>query len=438
MSSRFSKVLVGVVLVPALIYGALKGVMYYNAKQTVDDIVAAASSYANVSYAGISTELRGAVSVSGIRVQPLGTDDSVTIGQVRIASDDPLMFLRGASWQPGEQAPPDSLSFMVQGIELPLSSELLATTADGGAASGSAGACEQGLRIEPQLLKKVGFSELAMDLDGYYRLDEAQRTIELGMNLDLRDIESMQFSATLTDVDAEALAHGALPNLNLGRLNVAMRMSPEFGRQVLKTCATGTNHTVQAWSTLLAEQSLREFEQQGVILGSGLRKAVHDFYRDWGEVRVVAAPKQPVGLLSLMFLPPERLADALGLQVRLNDNLITDTSFRWERPDGQDLSALFGAQPPAEAAPAAAERPRRIIVRRQFERVPVGSIARYIDHEVKIKPQGLPVREGVLRRISDGQAEVEQTVHGGRYTAYVSLGEIESLQALVQREVNPE
>ncbi len=434
MSSRFAKILL-VVLVPAVLYGALKGWMYYNAKQTVDDMVLAASNYANVSYADISTDLRGAVTVSGIRVQPLGTDDAVEIDRVRIASDDPLMFLRGARWQPGEQAPPDSLSFMVQGVSLPLSSELLAVDA-AAASPGQTGPCDQGLRIEPGLLKKVGFEELALDLDGHYRLDEAQRTIELGMNVELRDIESMQFAATLTDVDAEALAHGAAPNLNLGRLSVAMRMSPEFGRQVLKVCAAGTNHTAQAWGMLLAEQALRDFEQQGVVLGRGLQKAVRDFYRNWGEIEVVAAPDQPVGLLSLMFLPPERLADALGLQVRLNDQLITDTSFRWERPDGQDLSALFGAQPPEQSEQTASQRPRRIIVRRQYEPVPVGSIGRYIDHEVKIKPQGLPVREGVLRRISDGQAEVEQTVHGGKYTAYVSLGEIESLQALVQREVN--
>ena len=57
--------------------------------------------------------------------------------------------------------------------------------------------------------------------------------------------------------------------------------------------------------------------------------------------------------------------------------------------------------------------------------------------QVKIKPRGLPVREGCSKRIRNGEAEVEQTLHGGNYTAYVALAQIQSLQVLIQREVPP-
>lgn len=119
MSLRPGKLLL-LLLIPAVLYGALKGVMYYNAKRSVDDIVATAADHADVRYADISTDVRGAVTVSGISVQPLGSDEVVTIDAVRLASDDPLLFIRGFQWGDDQQTPPNALSFHVSGLSVPL------------------------------------------------------------------------------------------------------------------------------------------------------------------------------------------------------------------------------------------------------------------------------------------------------------------------------
>lgn len=434
MSSRTGKLLL-VVLAPALVYGAVKAVMYYNAKQTMDDIARAVSDFAELSYADISTEVRGAVTVSGIRVEPRGTDDSVTIDALRISSDDPIFFLRGGRWAPGENAPPDSLAFAVSGARLPVTSTLYAGVIGAAPpAPRGPGPCANGLKIEPDLLTAMGFSEIRLDLDGHYRIDEADRTLDIGMNIDISDIESTQFAATLTDVDVEGMAQGAMPNLNLGQFSLALNVSPEFGQRAVEACAAGSDMTVAQWNRRLADAVLEDFARQGVSLGPGLRRAVRAFYGEWGTFELVAEPQNPVGLLSLMFLQPEQLADALALRLSLNDRLITDTSFTWERPDGRDLSALFGAAAPADDA-AATPRPQRRLLRREYESVPVGDIARYVDYQVKIKPRGQPVREGILKRIADGQVEVQQSLHGGKYTVYVPLGGVESMQALIQREI---
>jgi len=406
--------------------------MYYKAKRSVDEIVQAAADQADIRYADISTDLRGAVIVSGIDVQPLGYDDALSIGSVRIASDDPMFFFRSSDWQAGGTAPPSSLSFAVSGINLRLSADFMRALA---AAEGDAAEpCAQGLQIEPQLLRRTGFTEIDMDLDGHYRLDDVARTLELGLNMELHDIESMRVDATLAEVDTEALARGALPQVSLGGLSVAVRVMPEFGRKALNVCAAGTEQDLSGWSEHLAVKALEEFEQQGLVLGSGLAGAVQRFYREWGEVKLVAAPHQPVGLMSLMFLPPEQLAKTLNLQLSLNDSPVADTSFTWQGPASQELSAMFGAQQPDVEDPAQAQ-PRRILVRRQYEPVAVGDIARYVDHQVHIKPRGQPLREGLLKRVRGGTAEVEQSLHGGKFTVYVPIEDIESLQALVQREI---
>lgn len=438
MSLRRGKLLpiLLILLIPALLYGALKGLLYYKAKRTVDEIVLAAADQADIRYADISTDLRGAVAVHGISVQPLGQEDALGIDLVRVSSDDPLFFIRSAQWQPGENAPPPSMSFLVSGMRVALSADFLRAPA-AAAGADAAQPCSQGLQIDPQLLKQIGFSELEMEMDGAYRIDEEARTLDIAMNLELRDIESMRLSARLSDVDIETLSQGGAPQVSLAGFDMALRVAPEFGRQLLKSCAVGSDQTVQAWSEQLAREALAEFAQQGLVLGAGLSDAVHEFYRDWGEIKLVAAPAQPVGLLSLLFLPPEQRARALSLQFSVNDRPVTDTSFTWERTEANALSALLGGEQP-ESEAAAPDRPRRIIVRRQFEAVPLQDIMRFVDHQVQIKPRGQPLREGVLKRVQGGEAEVEQSVQGGKFTVYVALEDIESMHALIQRQVPSE
>ena len=342
--------LILILLIPALVYGALKGIVYYNAKSTVDEFVKTASAQADIRYSDISTDLRGAVTISGISIQPLGFEDTIGVDSLRFASDDPLFFVRGSKFLPGEVTLPNSLSYSVSGIQLPLSSDIFT----GAGKEVGADPCTQGLDIQPELLKKIGFSELAVDLDGSYRLDETSRTLEIGINMDLHDIESMQLDATMNDVDIETLSQGGAPQFSLGRMSFSVRVSPEFGRQALKACAMGSDATVQEWSGILAEQVLAQMEQQGT--GAG------------------------------------------GAKTR--------------------------------------NQPRRILVKRSYESVPVAQIGNYVGQQVQLKPRGQPMREGLLHAIGDGEVEVRQTLHGGKYSVHVALKEIESLKVLVRHEVS--
>jgi hypothetical protein len=432
MMLRPGKILL-ILLIPVALYALAKGAMYFKAKSTVDDVVVSMANQADVRYADISTDLSGAVTVSGITVQPRGFDDSVSIDSVRVASDDPLVFLFGGDWTSGKDTPPDSLSFMVSGVSVPLESGFMQELAEGSGV-GDDDPCRNGLKIEPPLLSKMGFDALTVDFDGGYRLDPAARTLSLDAHFDVRDVQGVTFTATLTDVDPEALVQGAPPQFNLGGFEMSLRVEPEFGRQALKVCAAGSDESIQAWGGKLAEQAIEEMRLGGIVLGDGLTRAVRDFYRDWGELKLVSRPEKPVGMMSMMFLPPDQLVDALALNLSLNSVPVTDTRFTIEKPDMAGLSALFGAEP--EASPETqAKTPRRIIVRREYESISTGSLSRYVDHLVRLKPRGQPLREGLLKGIRDGEAVVEQTLHGGKYTVYVPLAEIDSAEALIQRQI---
>lgn len=426
-----------IALVPIVLYGAAKGLMYVKAKGAVDDIVTAAANQADIQYNGIDTDIRGAVTVKGLTIAPRGYPDQVLIDSVRVGSNDPMFFIGGMDWQPGQSEPPAHLSMHVSGLRMPIDTELFADYAAARESAGEAAdPCVDGPSLEPALLKDLGFSELVVDFGGQYRLDKDLLTLTADWDMDVKDLQSMQMSVELSDVDTEALSQGAPPQLNLAGFRVAVSVSPEFGRQALKRCAIGSDLSVEQWSERYADRLVARLESQGLSLGSGLQRAVRDFYRDWGTIEIVAAPAEPVGLLSMMFLPPNKLADALSLRLSVNDQLVTDTRFTWQGPTAPALSSLFGAEPADESAVAKAA-PRRIVVRREFEPIATANLARYVDHNVRIQPRGQPLREGLLKTIRDGAAEVEQTLHGGKYTVYVPLDDIQSVEALIQREVRP-
>lgn len=433
--SRFGKFLL-ILLIPAALYGAAKGLLYYQAKSAVDDFVAGASSHAEVRYADITTDLRGAVTVSQITVKPHGQADIFGIDAVRISSDDPMFFIHSAQFQPGQSAPPPRLAFDISGIKVPLAAEILRKPPPLMPKQGAAAnPCSDGLNLNPELLQQIGFAELEMDVNGFYRLDEDRQSLEVGMEIDVRDIQTISMDLAFADVDVQTLNSGGAPQISFDAMGVSVRVDPAFGRKALKTCALGSDQPLEEWSDYLADRSVAEFAEQGLVLGGGLTRAVREFHRDWGEFRIEARPSKPVGLLSLMFLPPDQLAPVLGLRMLLNDQPIADTSFEWQQPEQAKLGALFGAEPIDDGMSKAPAKPSRILVRRAYETVAVANIAGYVDHKVRVKPRGQPQREGVLKGIVSGEAEIEQTLHGGKFTVYVPVTQIESMQALTQREI---
>lgn len=432
-----------ILLIPVALYGVAKGLLYYKAKSTVDEVVDAAANQADIRYTGISTDLRGAVTVEKVTIQPRGYQDTIGIESIELSSDDPMFFLRGADWQPGENAPPSRLAFSATGIVLPLSAEMLRNltppTAEASlppdpdaSAQAFGGRCARGMNIEPQFLREIGFGEVVADIDGRYRLDEFTHELHLSYDMDLRGIQSMGVEATLADVDVLTLGQGGMPQFSLGNVKLTLHVDPQFGRQALKACAAGSEQSVQRWSGYLAEKALAQFALVGLELGPGLQAAMRRFYEDWGEFSIEAKPAKPIGLLSLAFLPREQLADVLGLRARHNENWIADTSFSWTQPESGDLASLLGNAPAGDEPGAQKPRPKRIVVRREFRDVPVTGIAGFVDRNVKLKPRGQPSRQGVLKRIENGEAVVEQTLHGGKYTVYVPVDQIESAQALVE------
>jgi hypothetical protein len=274
-----------------------------------------------------------------------------------------------------------------------------------------------------------------MDADMGWDYYEPIQRLDASFNFAMAGMQSMSGEISLADVPPDTLEGNTATMPQLNGFDLTFRFEPEFGERYVALCAERRGVEPQTFRQALVQEQVAAAEAAGVRLGTGLKFALDRFYADWGDVRLTARPSEPLGMLSLAFLPPERLADTLGLALQVNNTVISDLSVSFLTPEqgrsGGGLAALFG-QAPAEAT-------AKVPVRKRYETLwvdvqPTG-LGSYLDRDVRLHSADQPPREGRLVAISEGVAQVQQLIHGGKFTAYMPMGEVTRAEVEIRREI---
>lgn len=420
-----------------LVYIVIKGVMYLRVKNTMDDFIAEAAGQAEIHYGGIETELRGSARVYDIEVRPRDFTQSIKIAGVRISTDDPWMLIGGGDWQSGDAPPPEHMGLSIEGVSVSLDEEMLAALAEQAKEQArmsgqklASSACDGSMNLDPDLLVDMGFTEVVMDVDAEYRFDTINEQLSAEMNVEIRDIESVEMSVELDGVIPDDVGAGAVSTLALRSAAMQMTIKPEFGNEALKVCAERKQLNVVKFREQLIKRAADELNASGVKLGESLLAAMASYYQDWGELRVDVRPDKPLGMLALMMTKPENMGSMLGINLYVNDKRIENPEFSFALPtfvnDDNERDDIFIPTLPT---------PKRVRVTRRYEKVSAQLLDQYIGVNVKIQPVGQPLRVGKLTAITGGEAAVVQRAHGGSVTSYVRLDQIESLEVeRIERE----
>ena len=420
--------LVLAVVVGAL-YGAAKGFMYYRVKTALDDLALQASGQGTLRHGDIDTDLRGSVTVHDLVFEPNDGTPPLRAGRVRVTGPDALFFLDPRNdWNSPQGKPPPRLRFHVEQLALPIPV----------AQAGDADACRTGGLSDPGVLQALDLSAPLLDSEFGWDLDPGG-LLETSLGFDLSGVESLNASVQLEGFSPNVLqGEGAMPRLR--RFDLTFRVEPAFGNKFALECARRRGISPDEYKAALLGDQLQSIEAAGLQLGEGLKFALRQFYENWGEVRLSARPVSPVGAMSLMFLPPTRLAETLNLSLRVNDSVISDLGFTLKKPEAgsesaapvPSLGSLVGAAPPPELAPKRPARPR---VENYWVDVAPAALAGQLGREVRLHTAGNPPRTGLLESLQGGVAAVQQRLHGGRFTALVPVAEVTRAEVRRQRVV---
>ena len=92
---------------------------------------------------------------------------------------------------------------------------------------------------------------------------------------------------------------------------------------------------------------------------------------------------------------------------------------------------MVGSEQPTQQTPPR----RRIRYENYWVNVNASGLGGYLRREVRLYTADQPPREGILLAVRDGTAEVQQRIHGGKFTAYVSVDEITRAEVQSRREI---
>lgn len=425
MRRKTRRKLILLIVLLAAVPLALKGLMYLRVKVAVDDFIADLADRATIGYQKIDTEFGRAANILGVRVQPHDLGATVEIDRIRLASDDLWYFLDPRPlFDDSTRQRPEHLRLQAIGISVPLNDRVIAALQPPGAQDTAVDECEE-ISFGPAMLKTLGMQRLQADMEGAYRFDRGTEQLALETTIDIHGVETIHLALELSGIVPEDLELGRATKAKLAAADVAVDIRPDFGKRFLAYCAAKRQQDPDVYLAEVIERSHQRLAAEGIELGPALQKALDDFNREWGSLVLRVRPAEPLALLQLLSVPPDKMVPTLGIALLINDRQVSPLDVRI------NPKQLASELPPIEnSAPrnTAKDEARRYLIRRRFVPVPVAALEELIGRRVRVTQQGEPVREGILVAVTGGEALVEQRLPKGKVVAYVPLREITEVQ----------
>ncbi len=434
MARRRNK-LVWILGIPVIAFGLAKGGMHLYVKQKLDRMVMEAAPNFTIQYADLETSLQGRVLVSGINIVPVGQSDAFKISRVSIKGPDPLTYLLNHNPVTGDKGPPEYLDISIDNLNMDLSGSLASNLDENYRLSieqqkgARPGVCNSPGSLSLGMLRDMGHKTLAGDGRLFYRYEEDARRLKGTVEFSIRGIQSLFMQVTLSGVSPQAVKSGSPGIPNLDDFRLTSKIPAVFGKNLNEYCAQQTGQTLAEYEEQAAASFMQNLAEGGVVLGYGLQMAVRSYYSNWGEIDIVAKPAKPVNLLGFVFSPPKNIEEALGLQVSVNNRLLTDLSFKLQK-DAKLLSKQGRKKKRKTLLP-------RLRFKNVWNRVSAANLRHHQYKDVKLHLAGKPSRSGTLVGLENGSALVEQRLDGGKFTAHVPLNTITGAEVQNRVQINP-
>jgi hypothetical protein len=424
-----------ILIVITLIGGGAMGYLWYSTKQQVDQIVAAAKPFAEISYGGIAVSPTGSVGVNQLQIMPNFVNDAVSIGAIRINAPN-LLALFKIRWQLSQNQLPGALSISFQEVELPLAGGLLGDKAANSAAQRSpldhldALGCGPITTFGGAELQEMGYNRFIGNGEVGYRLDAAHNLLEWRIDSNTRDWMTLNLDigfampappTTLMDL-------AALATPKLAKLKIVIR-DDGFNQRRNNYCAAKAGKPINDYLADHVRLVVERLRANGINPGPGLIAAYLLYLREGGELTLAATPAAAINPAELLDYKPADVIKLLGLTLKVNNTAITDLTVDW---DAAKVAKALGAEPESveEDAPAPVVLEKPVIIQKSFHSILVSDLGQHIGKVVKLKTNTGVNYRGQVDAMVEGIVRITIRKSGGSMTLSLRAGEITSAEVL--------
>ena len=435
-------ILIALPIALVLIVGGLWAYLWYSTKQQVDQLVAAAKPFADISYREIAISPAGSVGVNRVQIIINALNDSVRVGSIRLKAPNLLALLDIRSALSAGRLPA-ALTLALEQIEVSLDGGLLGASDATPAQRSPFGdldalGCGPTHSLGGAEWREMGYSNLISNIEIGYRLNPAQNGIELQIDSDTRDWAAINLMLGLTTPSARPsildLATTATPKLTQF---TAMVRDGGFNQRRNDYCAKKAGKPVETYIAEHARLVVERLQANGIYLGPGLIEAYRNYLAVGSQVALTLTPPVPIDPREFQFYKPDDVIKLMGLALKVNDKPVSDLSINW----ASDKIAKALATKPVAESPEAATEPSRTertpssaaeptIIQKSFHPIALNELSRYIGATAKVKTANGARYNARIEAIVDGMVNITIRKPSGTATLSLRRNEITEVEVL--------
>ncbi|MBI3900457.1 MAG: hypothetical protein HY308_19545 [Gammaproteobacteria bacterium] len=440
--NKVGKLLLVILLLILAAYAGLKTYIKFQARSSIDRAIENVAMFVDIKYRSIGSDLiKGSIEIDDIKITPRGINDTVSIRQAALETGN-LRYLFRLSDTAKKNEIPDNLTIALRGLHADMDGQLLALVDQPSAQRDSRTSYVYNCGDEPvamniALLRRLGYSELTMDLVLNYTLNKQAEVLRFSLDFDMQDIHQLKMNAKLSGVNTDFKNRQQTPQLRemeflYKDLSYYQRLK-NFCSQQAKISAADYVKAESAGDSLV-------LRQLGIVPGPGLREAYAEFLTNAGsEFKVRVASNEDINPKSLPLFKPADVLALLNAEVSINGKPVKDLSFDFrtraepvvaKSDTGQEATAATLPGHATPTTPTASKEP--VSAEPGFRAVPIADLGRYLNRYVRITEIGQPSREGELIEIAGKTAIVQRYYNGGNILIRVPLIRIDKIEVMFE------
>ncbi|MDX1431960.1 MAG: hypothetical protein R3286_05875 [Gammaproteobacteria bacterium] len=425
------KVLLALILMPAIAYGSVKGYAWYKVTSAMDEIVVAMTPFANVTYGGVGTSLAGSVSVHDLRIYSPAMQLDMSIEEVRVSAPN-LQTLLNIEDELRSQKVPEELGLHLVHARMPTSAVAnmqamsVRSEFDEYFASLATLGCGDVKRIDAAELIEMGYHQLDMSMSIKVRRNAVSNYMDMRMEAEWHD-GGRYF------VDAQIPGDGSLNNLmasgNTPRFSFDIE-NAAYNERLVTYCAEKSGQDADGFVATHVDLLKSHLEAAGVSLNEELYDAYRDYLAGGDNITISINPDDPTLLQHIGMYQPTDMLTILGVEMSVAGRPVT-YEVDWNQrkfeaalagelpaPSASDDEQQANAASPAPAEP----EPHK----RAYVDVDKAELANFAESSVRLKTVTGRLIEGRLKGVEKDTVWLHVRVRGGAATLPILLGDISS------------
>jgi len=427
-------------ILPLIIYGGVKGYIWYKVKDLADTTIAQMTPFAEISYGSIFSSFKGTAGIENLVIRPKMTTDEFTIQKMGFSAGN-LLELLTMSKQLQQKKLPTHIGLEMEKFKIDLNSELFSMLAQMQKQTsqqsnptvierGDAIACGSIEDFGIKELTDMGYNQMVLDIEMNIDYQENLKRMAIATQVKDRDFYSAKFQTSFRFDIPEIVAAGRSYQPVISSLSLDYKDNGYYelrNKYCAKQRGSNIEDYINANITGLSQGIGAKFPNEVV-------ENYRQFMTKGGSLRLSLKPNEETNLRGLKFYKPKEVMSLLGVEIAINGVKLDQSKIEWGDinkggPVNVDTAQIQKSKATPPKAETIAETPvESEEVEPQFRTVQKSNLASHVGKRIQVVTSSGKQRDGVLESVGNERIRIQVRLGSGEYSFPIKLEEIKQAQ----------